>query len=151
MTRAKSILRRLTLHIITTARNAIRDADAFTSWTDGDNWFVWERTGFERTSRAASNFHEEIMEIDNRVDAGLISQMGSEGVVWLSENPLAEAPFITPSTDPNNPRTGDDYRYVGGRENRDAQLRFQLNHNLLQLYDCGCHAKLYRWTPRKHH
>jgi hypothetical protein len=110
------------------------DADAFTSWTDGDNWFVWERTGFERTSRAASNFHEEITEIDNRVDAGLISQLGSEGVVWLSENPLTTAPFITPSTDPNNPRAGDNYRYVGGRENRDAQLRFQLGHNLFNSY-----------------
>ncbi|MCH9665971.1 MAG: hypothetical protein K0U41_09035, partial [Gammaproteobacteria bacterium] len=109
-------------------------ADAFTSWSDGDNWFVINRDSLQRMSREQSNFLSQVIEIDNRVDISMVNMLGSEGVVWLSENPLVLPPFITPSTDPNNPRSGDDYTYVGGRENRDQFQRFQLSHNLFNSY-----------------
>lgn len=105
-------------------------ADAFTSWVNGDDWFVLNRDSLQRMSREESNFLSQVTEVDNRVILGAINAMSAEGVVWLSENPLAEAPFITPSSDSNNPRNGDDYAYIGGRENRDSSgLNFQFGQN----------------------
>lgn len=110
-------------------------ADAFTSWADGDNWFVLNRDSLQRMSREQSNFLAQTSEIDNRVELGPINAMSAEGVVWLSENPLAEAPFINPSSDSNNPRSGDDYAYIGGRENRDSfGLNFQFGQNRFNSY-----------------
>lgn len=110
-------------------------ADTFTSWNDGNNWFVINRNSLQRMSREQSNFLAQTSEIDNRVEVAPINALGSEGVVWVSDNPFAEAPFINPSSDTNNPRTGDDYAYVGGRENRDASgLNFQLGSNRFNNY-----------------
>lgn len=110
-------------------------APTFTSWDNGDDWFVLPRNQLQELSRVESNFLSQITEIDNRVDIAPINVLGSEWVVWISENPLAEAPFIIPSTDPNNPRTGDDYRYIGGRENRDfTGINFQFNQNRFNSY-----------------
>ena len=109
-------------------------ADTYTSWGDGDNWFVINRDSLRRLSQEASNFLAQTTEIDNRVDVGLVSAMTSNALVWLSENPLAEAPFLTPSTDGNNPRAGDDYAYIGGTENRNAQLQFQFGQNRFNNY-----------------
>jgi hypothetical protein len=110
-------------------------ADAFTSWTNGDDWFVINRDSLQRMSREQSNFLAQISEIDNRVELAPINVLGSEGVVWVSENPLAEAPFINPSSDPNNPRSGDSYRYIGGRDNRDSTgFNFQFSQNRFNSY-----------------
>lgn len=109
-------------------------ADAFTSWTDGNNWFVLNRNDIQRFSREESNFLAQVTEIDNRVDLAPVSMLTSDALVWLSENPLAEAPFLTPSTDPNNPRSGDNYPYVGGRENRNAMGQFTLGSNRFNSY-----------------
>lgn len=110
-------------------------ADTFTSWLNGGDWFVLSRDDLRRLTREQSNFLAETTEIDNRVTVAPINGLGSEGVVWISENPLAAAPFINPSTDPNNPRTGDNYSYVGGRENRDQSgLNFQFGQNRFNAY-----------------
>jgi len=109
-------------------------ADAFTSWTNGDDWFVINRDSLQRMSREESNFLAQASEIDNRVDIALATMAGADAVVWLSENPLAEAPFITPSTDSSNPRAGDDYPYIGGRENRDGMNRFTFGQNRFNSY-----------------
>ena len=113
-------------------------ADAFTSWADGDNWFVLERDSLQRMSREMSNFLAQSSEIDNRVDIGFVSAMNADALVWLSENPLTEAPFLNPSTDTNNPRSGDDYRYIGGQENRNAQLQFQFGQTRPDSYLTLC-------------
>ncbi len=113
-------------------------ADAFTSWADGDNWFVLERDSLQRMGREMSNFLAQSSEIDNRVDIGFVSAMNAEALVWLSENPLAEAPNLTPSKDTNNPRSGDNYRYIGGQENRNAQLQFQFGQNRFNSYLTLC-------------
>lgn len=110
------------------------DADAFTSWTNGDDWFVLSRNDIQRFSREESNFLAQISEIDNRVDLAPVSMLANDALVWLSENPLAAAPFLTPSTDTNNPRSGDDYPYVGGRENRNAMNQFQVGSNRFNNY-----------------
>lgn len=109
-------------------------ADAFTSWTDGDNWFVIDAGSMARLGREATNFLAQVSEIDNRVDIGFVSGMTSNALVWLSENPLAEAPFLTPSTDPVNPRAGDTLAYVGGQENRDSDSQFQLGTNFFNSF-----------------
>ena len=109
-------------------------ADAFTAWTDGGNWFVLSRNDLQRMSREQSNFLAQTLEIDTRVDVAPVAQLTSDALVWVSENPLAEAPFLTPSDDTNNPRSGDDYAYVGGRENRNDMSQFQFGQNRFNSY-----------------
>ncbi len=109
-------------------------ADAFTAWTDGDNWFVLSRNDMQRISAEAVNFLSQVSEIDNRVDVGFVQGMAGDALVWLSENPFTTAPFLTPSTDPSNPRSGDDYAYVGGRENRNGMQLFQFGQNRFNSY-----------------
>ncbi len=109
-------------------------ADAFTNWTDGDNWVVYSNGEVNRFTREAQRFLTQISETDTRVDVGLVSFMTGDALVWISENPLAEAPFLTPSTDTNNPRSGDDYAYIGGRENRNGMNQFQFSANRFNSY-----------------
>lgn len=109
-------------------------ADSFTSWANGDDWFVLPRNQLESISREESNFLAQTSEIDNRVDIGSVSAMTADALVWLSENPLVEAPFLNPSADTNNPRSGNDYPYIGGRENRNGQLMFQSSSNRFNNY-----------------
>lgn len=111
-------------------------ADTFTSWTNnnGADWFVLPRNQLEMLTREQGNFLAQVTEVDNRVDAGFVQQMTGDALVWLSENPLAEVPFLTPSTDTNNPRSGDDYPYIGGRENRNAMQLFQFGSNRFNSY-----------------
>lgn len=111
-------------------------ADTFTSWTNnnGDDWFVLPRNQLQTLSREESNFLAQTSEIDNRVDVGFVQSMTSDALVWLSENPFAAAPFLTPSGDPQNPRAGDDYPYIGGRESRNAQQLFQSGRNWFNSY-----------------
>ncbi|CAL9957757.1 hypothetical protein VPH219E481_0029 [Vibrio phage 219E48-1] len=104
-------------------------ADAFSAWTNSDDWFVLPRNQLELLSRQEANFLAQVSEVDNRVDIGLVQFMANNALVWLSENVLAEAPFLNPSSDPNNPRSGDDYAYIGGQENRNAQNLFQFGQN----------------------
>ena len=113
----------------------IWSAPTFTSWSNWDDWFVLSRNDLQRMTREQSNFLAQTTEIDNRVEMWPINALGAEWVVWISENPLAEAPFINPSTDTNNPRTWDDYRYIGWRENRDfTGLNFQFGQNRFNSY-----------------
>lgn len=109
-------------------------ADTFTSWSDGDDWFVLPRNQLESITREESNFLAQTSEIDNRVDVGFAQAMTNDALVWLSENPFTAAPFLTPSGDTNNPRSGDDYPYIGGRENRNAQNIFQFSQNRFNNY-----------------
>lgn len=114
-------------------------ADSFTAWTNGDDWFVLPINQLELLTRQQGNFLAQVTEIDARVDVGFVSGMGSEALVWLSENPFARAPFLTPSTDTGsapdgNPRPGDDYHYVGGRENKNAMQQFTFSQNRFNNY-----------------
>ena len=110
-------------------------ADAFTSWVDGDNWFVLDRNSVNRLTREATNFLAQTSETDTRVDMGLVSMAGGEALIWLSDGLFSQAPYITPSSDtvasggPGNPRTGQSYAYIGGREDRDALQRFTFGQN----------------------
>ena len=109
-------------------------ADSFTNWSDGDNWFVISRNNLQRLSQEQSNFLAQTDETDNRVDLATVNMAGAEALVWLSENPLTEAPFINPSTDSSNPRPGDNYAYIGGREDRNAQQNFVFGQNRFNSY-----------------
>ena len=104
-------------------------ADAFTSWVNGGDWFVLSRNDLQRMTREQSNFLAQTSEFDNRVDVAPVGMLTNNALVWLSENPLAEAPFLTPSIDPNNPRSGDDYAYIGGQEDRNGMGQFQFGQN----------------------
>lgn len=109
-------------------------ADSFTSWTNGNDWFVLPRNQLELLTREQANFLAQITELDSRVDVAPVQMLTNDALSWISENPLAAAPFLTPSTDPNNPRSGDDYAYIGGRENRNAQQQFQFSQNRFNSY-----------------
>lgn len=109
-------------------------ADSFTSWTSGDDWFVLPRNQLETLTREQANFLAQVTEVDNRVDLGFAQMMTADALVWLSENPLAAAPFLTPSTDPSNPRSGDNYPYIGGRDNRNQMQLFQFGANRFNNY-----------------
>lgn len=109
-------------------------ADAFTGWSSGDDWFVLSRNDLQRMSRDQSNFLAQTTEIDSRVDVAPVQMLANDALVWLSENPLAAAPFLEPSTDTSNPRSGDNYAYIGGRENRNAQQQFQFSQNRFNSY-----------------
>lgn len=104
-------------------------ASSFTSWTNGNDWFVLPRNDLQRLTREQSNFLAQTTEIDNRADLAPVSMLTNYALVWLSENQLTEAPFLTPSTDPNNPRSGDSYPYVGGRDDRNFMNQFTLGTN----------------------
>nr|MCH9664652.1 hypothetical protein [Gammaproteobacteria bacterium] len=104
-------------------------AATFTAWTDGDNWFVINRNSLQRLTREESNFLSQVSEIDNRVNLGPVASLTGDALVWVSENPLVDAPFLSPSTDPSNPRLGDSYAYIGGRENRNGMLQFTFGQN----------------------
>ena len=110
-------------------------ADSFTSWLNGDDWFVFPRNQLDQLSRDQADFLAQVTEIDNRVDVGFVQSMTNNALVWLSENPLAEAPFLTPGSGSDvNPRPGDSYPYVGGLANRNAQQLFQFGANFFQSY-----------------
>lgn len=111
-------------------------ADTFTSWinNNGADWFVLPRNQLDQITREQANFLAQATEIDNRVDIGFVQQMTVDALVWISDNPLAEAPFLTPSTDTNNPRAGDNYPYIGGRENRNGMQLFQFSANRFNSY-----------------
>lgn len=109
-------------------------ATSFTAWTNSEDWFVLSRNDMQRINQEAVNFLTQVTEIDNRVDVAPVQMLANDALVWISENPLAAAPFLDPSTDPNNPRAGDDYPYIGGRENRNAQQQFQFGQNRFNNY-----------------
>ena len=110
-------------------------ADAFTSWTSGDDWFVLSRNDLQRMSREQSNFLAQTTELDTRVDVAPVQMLTTDALVWLSENPLAAPPFLVPgSAGDTNPRPGDSYAYIGGRSNRNAQQQFQFNQNRFNNY-----------------
>lgn len=109
-------------------------ADSFTSWTNGDDWFVLSRNDMQRISREATNFLAQVSEIDNRVDVAPVQMLTNDALIWISENPLTTAPFLAPSTDPSNPRAGDNYAYIGGRENRNPMQMFQFGQNRFNSY-----------------
>lgn len=105
-------------------------ADAFTAWTNGGDWFVLSRNDLQRMSREQTNFLSQVTESDERVDVGLVSQMTNDALVWLSENPLTEAPFLVPGgPGDTNPRAGDSYPYIGGRTDRNLMNQFQFGQN----------------------
>ncbi len=117
----------------------IWSADAFTAWTNGDDWFVLNRDSLARMSREQSNFLAQTSEIDNRVDVGLVNFLTSDARVWISENPFVRAPFIDPTSDTGaapdgNPRPGDNYAYIGGTANVDGLGRFQFSQNRFNSY-----------------
>lgn len=111
-------------------------ADAFTSWLDGDNWFVINRESLQRISREASNFLLQVSENDQRVDTGRVNQQfATNALVWISESPFTSAPFISPSNPSDtNPRPGDDYRYVGGTDQQNSDNDFQFGQNRFNSY-----------------
>ena len=115
-------------------------ADAFTSWTNKDDWFILSADDVRRISQAAANFLTHINETDTRIDLGNIENNGaSNGLVWLSPVVMDRAPFLDPnidtgSTPDGNPRpNADGQRYLGGTFNR-SEKAFQYGANFFNSY-----------------
>jgi len=106
-------------------------ADAFTSWTNGDDWFVLSADDVRRISQTASNFLTNVNERDSRPDMGTAENLGAQNaLVWVSPVQMTLPPFLNPNTDPNNPRpNANGERYYGGTFNRNGQS-FQFGSNL---------------------
>ena len=112
-------------------------ADSFTSWLNGDDWFVLAADDVRRISQVASNFLTNVVETDNKGDLGNAEDLGAaNALVWLSPVQMVLPPFLNSNTDTNNPRANaSGERYYGGTFNRNGRA-FQFGGNLFnhQLY-----------------
>ena len=111
------------------------DADSFTSWLDGGNWFVLAAHTVYRLSLAANNFLLSVSENDNKIDLGRAVENGiTTSNIWLSPYVLTEAPFISANSDPDNPRSPETERYQGGTDRVTSQSDFQFGSNFFGSY-----------------
>lgn len=82
-----------------------------------DDWLVIRNATNNTITLQELHFLNQITETDTFSDSRLEDRSDvTETLVWLSPFILDHAPFLTPSTDPNNPQAGETDPYVGGRE-----------------------------------
>lgn len=95
------------------------------------DWLIIRNATNSSVTAQELNFLNQITEIDTHFDNRLIDRSDVNEVnVWLSPFILDHAPFLNPSTDPNNPQTGETDEYEGGREDRGSDNEFEFSSNL---------------------
>lgn len=91
-----------------------------------DDWLVIRNATNDIITLSEINFLNTVSETDTFEDDRLIERSDVTDVrLFLSTGILDHAPFITPSTDPNNPQS-DGTRYVGGDEDVSTGNEFHL-------------------------
>ena len=115
---------------------AINAKDVLVALVDGPNmvlvptnedWLIVHNAGSGGLTALELRFLSQIQESDTNFDTRLADDGVTNAVVWLSPAILNAAPFLAPSTDPNNPRTGQTVAYIGGTETLDANKDFTYN------------------------
>ena len=93
------------------------EGSTFTSWdAEPHQWFVIAAHEVRRTTQEQSNFLSQVTEIDTSIQRSVILNDQTEVLFWFTPALFSSAPFLTPSSDTNNPRAGQTESYVGGRE-----------------------------------
>ena len=106
---------------------ALQDSPSLAISETNDDWIVIRNATNDIISLSEIFFLNTITETDNFVDDRLMDRSDVNDVrVFLSTGILDHAPFITPSTDGENPQTSNGARYVGGSEDRSAGNDFHL-------------------------
>lgn len=105
--------------------------DTFTDWTTTADWFVLAEADGKHISATESNFLLTVVETDTETDFRKVHETATRALVWLSPALFAagEPPFIVPSGDPSNPRSGQTREYEGGEEDVNAAGDFELSSN----------------------
>ena len=98
---------------------------------NNDDWLLIRDAGHGVLTLSELRFLAQISESD---DIELDRLVGIDSVdvvrVWLSPFILDHAPFLLPSTDPNNPQAGETESYLGGDEDVGTDNEFEHNANL---------------------
>lgn len=82
-----------------------------------NDWLLIRNVANNVVTLRELHFLNQVTETDTFSDSRLEDRSDvTETLVWLSPFILDHAPFLTPSTDPDNPQTGETEEYVGGRE-----------------------------------
>jgi len=107
-------------------------ADAFTAWTNGDDWIVIPADDVRRITAVGSNFLSNITEFDNNIDTRAETDGASDALVWLTNTDinggiLSTAPFIDASSDISRNPSGGPFAYIGGRELQNSDGDFVTN------------------------
>ena len=98
------------------------------SSTNAD-WLVIRNATNNAITLQELRFLQQVTEVDTFSDSDLTGRSDVSAVrVWLSTGILDHAPFITPSTDPDNPQS-DGTSYVGGNEKRGDGFQFRDTEN----------------------
>ena len=97
---------------------------------NNDDWLIIRDAGHGELTLTELRFLAQITESDSFTDMRLMDRSDvNDARVFLATGTLDHAPFITPSTDPNNPQT-DGTTYLGGDELDGASFEFEHNSNL---------------------
>lgn len=103
---------------------------------DNDDWLVIRNATNSTISLQEMRFLNTITEVDTFSDSRLVGRSDVNTVrVFLSDGILDHAPFINPSTDPDNPQA-DGTSYVGGDEKDGSDFEFEdtANHPSALMY-----------------
>lgn len=104
---------------------ALQDSPSLLLTETNDDWLVLRNGTNDIITLQEIRFLNQITEVDTFTDDRLIDRSDVTTVrVWLSPFILDHAPFITPSTDPNNPQSGETESYLGGDEDRTSGNEF---------------------------
>ena len=92
---------------------------------NNDDWLIIRDAGHSEITLTELRFLAQISEADSFSDSRLIDRSDVTAVrLWLASGVLDHAPFISPSTDPDNPQD-DGVTYVGGDEKDGTDFEFR--------------------------
>ena len=101
--------------------------------TSNEDWLIIHNAGSGELTTLEMRFLSQVRESDSNVNTRLLDDGATNAVIWLAPTVLSQAPTLTPSTDPNNPPTGQTRAYIGGTENVNGDGDF--SYNGTNLYD----------------
>lgn len=104
---------------------ALQDSPSLIVSETNDDWLVIRNATNDIISLAEVHFLNATNEVDTFEDDRLADNTNISDVrLWLSPFILDHAPFINPSTDPNNPQSGETGEYIGGDEDDSDDYEF---------------------------
>jgi len=96
---------------------ALQDNPSRLNNSTNDDWLVIRNATNDIISLSEIRFLNTIEEVDTTSEQRAILRTDISDIrIFLSPYVLDHAPFINPSTDPNNPQSGETQEYIGGDE-----------------------------------
>lgn len=112
---------------------ALIDAPSRLNSPDNDDWLVIRNVTNGTVTLQELRFLNQVTEVDSFSDSRLMDRSDVNDVrLFLSPFILDHAPFINPSTDPDNPQDGETGEYIGGDEADTATHEFEASAQQLQ-------------------